>query len=158
VFGRYIYQIYKKSSVFEWHRWFKEGWEDVQDDPASGQPRMQRTDANVDRVWALVHSERRLRVRLIAQELNMNSETVRQIIMKDLGMRKIFRKDGVSNLGRWPEITLASHFIWSITQRREVNWGHYQWWNVFSIRPGNKMTWHAVENTEFTLAEKSTQV
>ena len=26
----------KKSSVFEWYRWFKEGREDVQDDPKSG--------------------------------------------------------------------------------------------------------------------------
>jgi hypothetical protein len=41
----------KKSSVFKWHRWFKEGLEDVQDDPRSGQPKMHRTDANVDRPW-----------------------------------------------------------------------------------------------------------
>jgi len=33
----------KKSSVFEWHRRFKEGREDVQDDPTSGQPKTQRT-------------------------------------------------------------------------------------------------------------------
>jgi hypothetical protein len=26
----------KKLSVFEWHRWFKEGQTDVQDDPRSG--------------------------------------------------------------------------------------------------------------------------
>jgi hypothetical protein len=39
-----------KSSVFEWHRWFKEGREDVQDDPRSGQPKTQKTGANVDRV------------------------------------------------------------------------------------------------------------
>jgi len=32
----------KKSSVFEWHRRFKEGREDVQDDPSSGQPKMRR--------------------------------------------------------------------------------------------------------------------
>jgi len=40
----------KKSSVFEWHRQFKEGREDVQDDPRSGKPKTQRTDANVERV------------------------------------------------------------------------------------------------------------
>jgi len=40
----------KKLSVFKWHGWFKEGREDVQEDPRSGQPKMQRTDANVDRV------------------------------------------------------------------------------------------------------------
>jgi len=47
----------KKSSVFEWNRWFKEGREDVQDDPRSGQPKPQRTGANVDRVRTLVRSD-----------------------------------------------------------------------------------------------------
>jgi hypothetical protein len=33
--------------------------------------------------------------------------------------------------------------------------GHYRWWNlVFSIRAGDKTPGHAVENTEFTSAEK----
>jgi hypothetical protein len=45
----------KKLSDFEWHRQFKEGREDIQDDPRSGQPNTQRTDANVDRV--LTNSE-----------------------------------------------------------------------------------------------------
>jgi len=40
----------KKWSVVEWHRLFKEGREDVQDNQRSGQPKTQRTDANVDRV------------------------------------------------------------------------------------------------------------
>ena len=47
----------KKLSIFEWHRQFKEGREDVQHDPRSGQPKTQRTDANVDRVRTLVHSD-----------------------------------------------------------------------------------------------------
>jgi hypothetical protein len=41
----------KKLNVFEWHMQFKEGWEDVQHEPRSGQPKTQWTDANVDRVW-----------------------------------------------------------------------------------------------------------
>jgi hypothetical protein len=40
----------KKSSVFEWHRPFKEGRENVQDDPRSWQPKTQRTVANADRI------------------------------------------------------------------------------------------------------------
>jgi len=47
VYGEYAM---KKSSVFEWRRRFKEGREDVQDDPRSGQPKTERTDADVDRV------------------------------------------------------------------------------------------------------------
>jgi hypothetical protein len=56
-----------------------------------GQPKTQRTDANVERVRTLVHSDRRVGVRVIA-ELNMNRETVRQIIKEDLSMRKISAK------------------------------------------------------------------
>jgi len=78
----------KKSSVFVWHGQFKEG-RDVQEDPRSGQPKTLRTDANVDRVRTLVCSDRRLGVRVIAEELNVNRETVRQIVKEDLGMRKI---------------------------------------------------------------------
>jgi len=48
----------------------------VQDDPRSGQPKTQRTDANVDRVRTLVCSDRRVGVREITEELNMNRETV----------------------------------------------------------------------------------
>jgi hypothetical protein len=79
----------KNSSVFEWHRQFREGWEDVQDYPRSGQPKMQRTDANLDRIWTLVSPDRRLGVTLIAEEANMNRETVQQIMMDDLGTRQI---------------------------------------------------------------------
>jgi len=70
----------KELSVFKWHRRFKEGREGVQDDPRSGQPKTQRTDANVDRERTLVRSDRRLGVRVIAEKLNMNRETVRQIV------------------------------------------------------------------------------
>jgi hypothetical protein len=66
----------KKSSGFESHRLFKEWREKVQDDPRSGQTKMQRTDASVDRVRTLVRSDQRLGLRLIAEELNMTRETV----------------------------------------------------------------------------------
>jgi hypothetical protein len=33
----------KKSSAFEWHRRFKDGRGNVQDDPRQGQPKMQKT-------------------------------------------------------------------------------------------------------------------
>jgi len=65
-----------KSSVFEWHRQFKERRENMQDDTRSGQSRTQRIDANMDRVRNLVHSDRRLGVRVIEEELNINRETM----------------------------------------------------------------------------------
>jgi hypothetical protein len=64
------------ASFLEWQRRLKEG-RDVQDNTRSGQPKTRRTDANVDRVRTLMQSDRRLGVRLIAEELNMNRETDR---------------------------------------------------------------------------------
>jgi len=88
VYGEYTM---KKWSVFEWHRWFKEG-QDVQDDSRSRQAKTQRTDANVDTERTLVCSDQRLGVRVISEKLNMNRETVRQIVKEDLGMRQISAK------------------------------------------------------------------
>jgi AraC-like DNA-binding protein len=39
-----------------------------------------------------MHSDRRLGVRVLAEELNMNRETVRQIVKEELGMKKISAK------------------------------------------------------------------
>jgi hypothetical protein len=36
----------KKSSVFEWHKRFKEGQEDVKDDERTGRLKTYRTDEN----------------------------------------------------------------------------------------------------------------
>jgi transposase len=36
----------KKSSVFEWHKKFKEGREDMKDDKRTGRPKTHRTDEN----------------------------------------------------------------------------------------------------------------
>jgi len=62
----------KKSSVFEWHRRFKKGRENGQDDPRIGQPKTQKTNANVDRVENFLRSDRRLGVRVKLEELNLN--------------------------------------------------------------------------------------
>jgi hypothetical protein len=47
----------KKSSVFKWHKNFKEGYKNVEDDERSGHPRSHRTDENGEKVQNLVHSD-----------------------------------------------------------------------------------------------------
>ena len=78
--------------LFEWHRRFEEGREEVEDDRRSGRPSTSRTHENVEGVIQKVRSDRHLTVRMIADELGMNSEKVWRIITKDLGMRKICAK------------------------------------------------------------------
>ena len=62
--------------IFEWHRKFREGREDVKEDPRSRRPTTTRTNENVERVSEKVPSDCRLTVRMIADELSMNSERV----------------------------------------------------------------------------------
>ena len=81
-----------RTRLFEWHRRFKEGREEVEEDHRSGRPSTSKTDENVERVRQKVRSDRRLTVRMIADELGMKSERVWRIITEDLGMTKICAK------------------------------------------------------------------
>jgi predicted transposase YdaD len=78
----------KKSSVFELHKRFKEGREDVKDGERTGRPKTHRTDESVEKVRKLVRSDRRLSVRMMAEELNLDRETVRKVLPEGVGMRK----------------------------------------------------------------------
>ena len=77
-----------KTCLSEWHRRFKEGREEVEDDHRKGRPSTRRTDENAERVRQKVRSDHRLTVRMRTDELGMNSERVWRIITEDLGMRK----------------------------------------------------------------------
>ena len=81
-----------RAWVFEWHRRFKEGREDVEDDPRSGRSSTSTTEENVEIIRQKVLGDRRLTVRMIANELDMNCERVWTIITKHLGMRKTCAK------------------------------------------------------------------
>ncbi|KAK5646283.1 hypothetical protein RI129_004747 [Pyrocoelia pectoralis] len=82
----------KQSGVYEWFKKFKDGREDVQDDSRAGRPSSATADKNVDRVRTLLNSDRRLGVRLIAQELNLSKCFVHTIINDHLNMRKVCAK------------------------------------------------------------------
>jgi hypothetical protein len=85
-------EIYGKNTlprarVFEWHRRFLGEREDVKDDERPGCPVTMKTDENVDKVRTLVKNDRRLSIRIIAEELNVDKETVRQISTENLKMK-----------------------------------------------------------------------
>jgi len=62
----------KKPSVIEWHKWFKEGFKNMEDDERSGCPRSHRINENVEKVWNLVHSYRCLSIRAVAVQLHLD--------------------------------------------------------------------------------------
>jgi hypothetical protein len=52
----YVGEAMKKPGVFEWHKWFKEGYDNMEGE-RSGHPSSHRTIQNVENVQNLVHSE-----------------------------------------------------------------------------------------------------
>ena len=81
-----------RTRVFKWHKPFMEGREDVEDDPKSGRPCTSTTDTNIEKVRQMVRSDRRLTIRVIANEVGMDKETVRTTLVDTLGMRKMCAK------------------------------------------------------------------
>ena len=130
----------------------------MKDDPTSGQPKTQRTDANVDRVETLLHSDRRLGVRIIAEDLNMNRETVRQIVKEDLGMRTISAKMVpriLTHDHKQQRLHISSDLLRNAEMFDRVIIGDETWCFQYDPETKRQIT---VKNTEFTSSHKSTHV
>jgi len=87
-----------RSQVFKWYKAFSEGGESIKDELRSGRLSTSKTDNNVAKVRALVRSDRRLAVRMIASDLHLNRTTVHQISTQELAMRKLCAKIIPKNL------------------------------------------------------------
>ena len=90
-------QVYGEETMsrifaFEWHKRFNEGQEEVEDDSWSRRPSTSRTADNIEVVKQKVRADRRLTVRMIAEELSINKDTVWSIITENLEMRKVCAK------------------------------------------------------------------
>ena len=65
--------------VFKWHKAFKEGWENAEDDPRSGRPISSTNDQNLEEVRAAMTKDRILSVRMIAEETELDKHPVHRI-------------------------------------------------------------------------------
>ena len=60
--------VLSSAQVLRWHKAFKDGRESVEDEQRAGPPSTSRTENNVARMKAVLDRDRRLSVRLIAEE------------------------------------------------------------------------------------------
>ena len=81
-----------RTRVFEWHKRFVEGTKGVEDDLKSGRPCTSTTDINIKKVQQLVCTNRRLTICVTANEVGMDKETARTILVDTLGMQKVCAK------------------------------------------------------------------
>ena len=89
-----------RAQAFHWHKMFSEGRNIVEDEQRSGRPSTTRTSDNTELLRELVLSNRRLTVKMIADEVNVTREAVRRILTEELWMRKICAKMVPRNLTR----------------------------------------------------------
>ena len=64
------------SRVFEWHKRFSDGRDEVEDDEHPGRPSTSKTDQNIQKISEIFRKDRRLSVRMIADMVGINEETV----------------------------------------------------------------------------------
>ena len=69
-----------KRQVYRCHKALSEGREEVGDEARAGRPSTTTTDENVTHVREFLNSDRRLRVRLVAQTLNILKSTVHETV------------------------------------------------------------------------------
>ena len=87
-----VEETMSRARAFEWHKRFREGREECEDDQRSGRPVTSRTDSNNDRVKQLVRAHRRLTVRMFSEELSIGRDAVWKILTENLKMRKLCAK------------------------------------------------------------------
>ena len=68
---------------------FSEGRESVTDEERSGRPATSRTEENIAEVRQILRENRRLPVRSITEQVNIDRERVRKILTEDFDMRKM---------------------------------------------------------------------
>ncbi|GFX81462.1 protein GVQW3 [Trichonephila clavipes] len=84
--------VLSRAWVFRWFKAFSEGRDSIENEPRSGRPSVSKTAENIVRIRELMLSDRRLTVRMIGKELNLNHTTIHQILNNELKMRKICAK------------------------------------------------------------------
>ena len=68
---------------------FSEGRESVTDEERSGWPATSRTEENIAKVRQILRENHRLTVRSMAEQVNIDRETVRKILTEYLDMKKV---------------------------------------------------------------------
>ena len=81
-----------RARVFEWHKLFSVGRESVKDDDRSGRPHTAATDNNIEKVQGVIRKDQRLGVRAVAEEVDLDRESVQRILREELNMRKFCAK------------------------------------------------------------------
>lgn len=81
--------IPSQTTIYDWYNRFKEGRHSLDDNERCGRPCSSTTDDNVLQIKTLIEENARQSVRAIADSKGINRETVRQVLIHSLELRKV---------------------------------------------------------------------
>ena len=143
--------VFSSVQILRWHKAFKDGREIVEDEQRAGRPSTSRTEKNVARVKAVLDRNRRLSVRLIAEEVGLPKKDVDRIVTEDLHMRKIFAELVPKNLSDEQNVLVSRELLDHVTSEtnflQRVIIGDEAW--VFGYDPTTKRQsseWHTSQS------------
>jgi len=113
---------FSKAQVFRWHKAFREGREDVEDEERIGRPSTPRTSDNVAKVKAVLDSDRRLSVRLTADQVGLPKSIAHEIITTELQMRKVCAKlvpKVLTDEQKENRVTISCELLCTIQRRKD---------------------------------------
>jgi hypothetical protein len=85
-------EVLSRSNVSKCFKLFQDGRDNLQEDPRSGRPSTSRNSDTIANVREMVTRDLRWPLRMMADELNINKEKIRQILHEDLRRGKIRAK------------------------------------------------------------------
>jgi len=78
------------STIKKWAAEFKRGHTSLEDDPREGRPKSATTTPEIiEQVHGMVLDDRRMKVREIAETIDISKECVGYILHEELGMKKL---------------------------------------------------------------------
>ena len=89
-----IRQVYgdnclSRAQIFRWYARFKSGVETIEYEARPGLPFSVHNKGLIAKVRKRIQEERCVTVRMMADEFGVNRETIRQLLVEDLGKRKV---------------------------------------------------------------------
>lgn len=99
-----------RAVVYDWIKRFKEGREELEDDPRGGRPSTAKNQENISLVQNLVEQDRRVTIEEIANEVGIAYGSAYSILTETLGLSKLS--------ARWVPKALQEHHL---IQRAELS-------------------------------------
>ncbi|WP_316399518.1 leucine zipper domain-containing protein [Bradyrhizobium sp. 33ap4] len=81
-----------RTTCFEWHARFRSDRASLNDDARSGRPSTSSTAETVEKIKGLVHEDRRVTIREVADMADVSFGTAQAILTCNLNMRRVAAK------------------------------------------------------------------